>query len=71
MPGAALGVVVLGAHGGGRHGSPGLVVQPEATVEFVADRQRIIERQGDKGRRDMAGHVFYDDADRLDLRLDC
>ena len=35
VPGAALGIVVLGVHGGGGHGGPGLPVVSEAAVELV------------------------------------
>ena len=35
VPGAALGMVVLGVHGGGGHGGPGLPVVSKAAVEIV------------------------------------
>ena len=70
VPGAGFRIAVPGMHGRGRHGGPGLPVQPEATVELVANRERIVHGEGNQCRRDMAGHAFDDDADLLDLVLD-
>ena len=63
MPGAALGIVVLGVHGGGSHGGPGLPVVSDASVQFIANRQCVIEVQRQQRGRDMAGEAFDDDAD--------
>ena len=58
MPCAAVGIVVVGVHGGGRHAGPCLAVQPEAAVELVADRECIVEVQRDQRGRHMAGETF-------------
>ena len=44
VPGIAFGIVFLGAHGLGRKRGPGLVVQPEAPVQLVADFFRVGDR---------------------------
>ena len=64
MPGSAFRIIVLGLHGSGRHGGPGLPVQPAAAVGLVRDDRGIveIERGGDVARQ-----ALDDDVDLLDV----
>ena len=70
MPGPAVGIVVLGVHGGGNHGGPRLPVQSKPAVQLVADAEGIVEVEGDERGRDMAGEAFDNDADLLHLGLE-
>ena len=70
VPDAAVRILVLGIHGGGRHDGPSLAVVSEATVQLVANRERIVQGQRHQCGRDIACHALDDDADLLDLVLD-
>ena len=67
VPWAAVRVVVLGVHGSGRHGGPGLPVVSEATVQLVANDLGIVEVQRHQRGRDMARETFDDEANLLDV----
>jgi len=70
MPSVGVGIAVLGAHRGGRHGGPAFPVVSEPAVQLVADRERVVEVERDEGGRDVAGEVLDDDADLLHIGLD-
>ena len=53
MPIGVIWIVVFGMHGGGRHGGPSLPVVSDAEVQFIANRQCIIEIQ----RHQRGGHM--------------
>ena len=69
MPGAPVGFAVLGVHGGGRHGGPGLPVVSEAAIQRVANRERIVEVQRHQRGRDMAGETLDEEANLLHIGL--
>lgn len=69
MPSTALGNVVLGMHGGDRHGGQGLPVKTEA-VESIANAESIVEVQGHQRGRDMPSETVGHDPDLLDIGLD-
>ena len=70
VPGVALRVFVLGAHGGGDHGGLGFPVQTEPAVQLVADAERIVEVEGDERGRNVPGEAFDHDADLPHLGFD-
>ena len=70
MPKVALQIVVLGTHRGGNNGLPSLSVQPESSVELVANAESSIKVESHEGGRDMAGEALDYDSDFLGLYLD-
>ena len=70
VPASFVRIVVLGLHGGGRHGGPGVPVVTEPSVEFVAKDKGIVQIERDERGRDMPGQAFDDDAGLLHVGLD-
>ena len=54
-----------GGHGPAGDGGPGIVVEPEAGVQAIADSQGVIECEGKKCSWDVTGHVVEHDSDLL------
>ena len=59
------GFIVGGGHGPAGDGGPGIVVEPEAGVQAIADSQGVIECEGKKCSWDVTGHVVEHDSDLL------
>ena len=54
-----------GGHGAAGDCGPGIVVEPEAGVQAIADSQGVIECEGKKCSWDVTGHVVEHNSDLL------
>ena len=61
------GFIVGGGHGPAGDGGPGIVVEPEAGVQAIADSQGVIECEGKKCGWDVARDIGENDSDLLGI----